>query len=575
MYLSVDEIVTRCELLAEQFPDDVALEELPEATPEARKMVLLRVKVGPKAPRHGLYIQANIHAREWGTSDIVMHFVEQLLLAHQAGINLVFGDKVFPLDDIRTALERIELFIVPCVNPDGRAFSMEQGFDEHGDFKFMWRHNRRDNGNPECFGVDLNRNFDWIWDFKTVAHPATWPENLPNCQGVINVTDDPCDPKQRYHGDKPFSEPETRNVKHVLDSHRHIRVFADVHGIRGLIMGPWADDEVQNVDPEQNFTNPAFDGLRGLGETLYTEGECAGTTLLPEGAAYREFMPAVDQARFGEFCTLQRDAIFLVRGTSYTAGASFVDMYGMSGNANDYAYSRHIADPALAKVDGYIYEFEIIGNASFQPLFEDPPGPNDMIHVIRNVSAGLAELLINVDRIPIVECTPASLDFGRVRVGTPKQRTITLANRGVRGFDVGPVALIGAAGPFSAGAPSQTHLEPGEQATIRVTAESTDTSRSIGRVAIEFAFPNETVCDVRIVKCAARGCTVPDDACVAPTFSGTSNSVVCFARALVYGLLIAVLALFVWRRSVRCKIKRLRFRIRRCRRGNDNPCRTL
>ncbi len=100
MYLNFDEIATKCELLALQFPDEVTVDTLPEPTREGRDVPLLRVRAGPKAPRHGLYIQANIHGCEWGTADIAMHFVEQLLIAFHDGTDLNFEAKTFPNDVI-------------------------------------------------------------------------------------------------------------------------------------------------------------------------------------------------------------------------------------------------------------------------------------------------------------------------------------------------------------------------------------------------------------------------------------------------------------------------------------------
>src|SRR4029453_3149133 len=94
------------------------------------------------------------------------------------------------------------------------------------------------------------------------------------------------------------------------------------------------------------------------------------------------------------------------------------------------------------------------------------------------------------------------------------------------------------------------------------------------RVAIEFAFANETVRDVRIVPCRVRGCTVAEDACVAPTF-GPAGCFACLGRLIVYGAIIIGLALFAWIPSVMCTIKQLLFRIRHCSEGNDNPCREL
>jgi hypothetical protein len=324
----------------------------------------------------------------------------------------------------------------------------------------MWRRNRRDNGDPECFGVDLNRNFDWIWDFRT-ALSANAPYDVATyCQGSFAVSDDVCDPADTYHGPKPFSEPETRNVRRVLDENPHVRVFVDVHGVLGKVMTPWADDQVQTTDPEQNFANAGFDGVRGLTDALAPTATCQAQTLDSDGPAYREFMHAVDQSRYALYAKVQQDAIASVRGAQYRTGTSYVEMYGMSGNANDYAHSRHAANPAAAKIDGYIYEFENVASLGFQPPFEEPPGPNDMIHVVRDVTAGLLGLLLAVDRIPFVETSPARVGFGRVRVGTTAQRGIAVINRGTQNVALGPVSMLGNAGPFAVTNISQKQLAP-------------------------------------------------------------------------------------------------------------------
>jgi hypothetical protein len=72
-----------------------------------------------------------------------------------------------------------------------------------------------------------------------------------------------------------------------------------------------------------------------------------------------------------------------------------------------------------------------------------------------------------------------------------------------------------------------------------------------------------------------RGCTVPEGACAAPTFAPTSSWLVCLLRAIVNAVIIAALAIFAWIPSVNCTIRQLAFRIRHCRDGNNDPCRTL
>lgn len=573
-YLTVAEIRDQCALLAEEFGDVISVATLPELTWEGRTMQFVRIVSPRKGRRHGMYVQANIHAREWPTADAAMRFVDAIVRSVATGTDAVFGNRTFPAADIEQALDRVELFVLPCVNPDGREYSMQSGFDEAGHFKVEWRHNRRNNGN-ECFGVDLNRNFDWLWDFRQQFHPDSIAEVADaggDCQGVVRVADDPCDIYQSYHGPKPFSEPETRNVKRILDDHPHIRVFVDMHGCFGKVMTPWADDEVQTSDPEQNFSNATFDGKRGLKDAL--GAGCPGTAN-PDGAAYREYMHPVDRARYRTFAALQCDAIASASGASYANGTSYLEMYGMSGNAHDYAYSRHLADPGLGKIDGYICEFRNVGQFGFHPPSEDPPGPNDLVHLADELAAGLAALLCNVPRLPMIDHQPRRLDFGLLRHNAMKELWVDLTNEGDTAIEVGPAAMIGVDGPFSVAGIDHAHREPGQRARIFVDVRAdVAAGHYASRVAIEVRKSGETVRDVRIVPCEVDVCTVPNGACVAPVFA-SSSAWLCVFKSAVWATLILALALFAFIPSVNCTIRQLAFRIRECRRGNGNPCRTL
>ena len=119
----------------------------------------------------------------------------------------------------------------------------------------MWRKNRRkvwpDLG-PACIGVDLNRNFDVLWDFQRHFAPDS----------DVSASADPCDP-QVYVGPEAASEPETRNVVWLLDQHPATRWFVDVHSYVPAIYHTWGFDENQTSDPSMTFQNPAFDGQRG------------------------------------------------------------------------------------------------------------------------------------------------------------------------------------------------------------------------------------------------------------------------------------------------------------------------
>ena len=76
-----------------------------------------------------------------------------------------------------------------------------------------------------------------------------------------------------------------------------------------------------------------------------------------------------------------------VRGDVYDVSPSF-SLYATSGASDDYAYSRHRANPALPKVLG----FSIECGHDFQPEWSEAEA------VIRDVSAALARLAVDVSK---------------------------------------------------------------------------------------------------------------------------------------------------------------------------------
>src|SRR5205814_8157325 len=80
----------------------------------------------------------------------------------------------------------------------------------------FWRKNRRPAPRGQGFrsiGVDLNRNFPFLWRFD--RHFA---------QGTVESTHKPGD-YETYVGPRPASEPETRNVMWLLDRFPNIRYY--------------------------------------------------------------------------------------------------------------------------------------------------------------------------------------------------------------------------------------------------------------------------------------------------------------------------------------------------------------
>src|SRR5262249_18182339 len=165
---------------------------------------------------------------------------------------------------------------------------------------------------------DLNRNYDFLWE---------WIIGLTSSVPSIET----------YHGSAPFSEPETRNVRWMLDTYPNITGFVDVHSYSELVLNPWSDAHNQSTDPTQNFQNPAWDGLRGT------------------ASGYGEYIPAADQTKFTDMGNRIRDAIAAVRGRVYTVEQGFA-LYGASGVSSDYAYSRFFRGGGKRKVWALVFE---------------------------------------------------------------------------------------------------------------------------------------------------------------------------------------------------------------------------
>jgi murein tripeptide amidase MpaA len=343
-YFNVAEVETATVNLAAAFPSVCQLITLPNLTVEGRTSHALRLGGGSPGSRDVAMIICGVHAREWGSCEIALNLATDLLGAFSGNHGLTYGGKSFSAAQIQGLLGTLHIVIFPLVNPDGRHFSQTS--------QAMWRKNRNPaySSNPGCVGVDINRNYDFLFDFATTFAPGSG----------VSVSADPCD-FQVYHGPAPFSERETQNVRWLIDAFPRTRWFIDVHSFAQDMLFNWGDDQNQSNNPAMNFTNAAFDGQRGLASD-----------------SYREFIPsddlAVAQRLAGRFVT----DLQAVRGKAYTSKPSF-DLYPTSGASDDYVYARHISDPGKGKIYGFTVEW----GAEFQPPWAE------MENIIRDVSAGL------------------------------------------------------------------------------------------------------------------------------------------------------------------------------------------
>jgi murein tripeptide amidase MpaA len=422
-YLNVAEVDTAVQNLAAAYPALTQLIALPFATVEGRASHALRIGAGAAGSRDVLMVIGGQHAREWGSCEICINFAADLLEAYDTGTGLAYGGKSFTAAQVQGIVDGLHVVVFPLVNPDGRHHSQTADPD--------WRRNRnpaQSGGSPSCVGVDLNRNYDFLFDFKNRFHPTAYsPANLDR----LIVSDDPCDSGQTYHGPSAFSEAETQNVRWLLDAFPRTRWFFDVHSFSELILYSWGDDNNQSADPAMNFGNPAFDGDRGL------LGD----------AAYGEYVPAGDALIARTLAERMRDAIAEVRGKTYTALQS-IELYPTSGTSKDYAYARHFVDPSKSKT----YAFTIEWGTEFQPDWDE------MELIIQDVTAGLIDFCVAApcagDLIGVSLDTP-SLQFIDVPAGeeTVRAAVFTLQTCGAVTMQVQAPTPVVLTGPGSFGLP--------------------------------------------------------------------------------------------------------------------------
>ncbi|XP_058814560.1 carboxypeptidase B1-like isoform X2 [Topomyia yanbarensis] len=244
-----------------------------------------------------IIVDAGIHAREWITVSTALYLIKKL---------------VDDSDQYRY-LHDYKWVIIPLVNPDGYIYSMTT--DRY------WRKNRR-RINDKCYGVDLNRNFGYSWEsgaelYSKECHPG-------------------------FRGPAPFSEPEARALRSVLDSNDDAKLYITLHSYGGYFIFPWSHDSasVQNVAD-----------LRQVG---------------------------VGAAR----------AIWNYNRHEYKVGSSAeILRYQATGTSIDYAYSIGIELPFAMEIAEYGYsDFQPPPNAIDQIVKESFIGIKEMVYAMKNLS---------------------------------------------------------------------------------------------------------------------------------------------------------------------------------------------
>ncbi|MCX5042137.1 M14 family zinc carboxypeptidase [Aldersonia sp. NBC_00410] len=357
--LNVDEIGSAIDGLVNEY--GIPTFTLPNGTAEGRPST--GGQIGDVDPDlYHVYFTAGVHARERGGPDALIYFIADLLHANKFGTGITFGARSYSNADVHKALNTGIVFF-PLVNPDGVAW------DQRTDT--LWRKNRNPAsaipGSAKSIGVDINRNYDFLWDYRTHFDPSITGNSAL-------ASDDPS--AETFHGTAPFSEPETRNVGWVFDRFPRLNWYMDIHSAVGDILYNWGDDDDQVGDEGMRFFDPRWDGARGV---LTTND-------------YREWLPEADLGRIKNVARRTAAAMAAVGGRPFRPIPA-ADLYATSGASDDYAYSRSWINPDHSKAHGFTMEFGYPTN--FYPTL------TEYHQNLADVGAGLMEFCLAAADHPV------------------------------------------------------------------------------------------------------------------------------------------------------------------------------
>uniref|UniRef100_A0AAG5DGG9 Peptidase M14 domain-containing protein n=1 Tax=Anopheles atroparvus TaxID=41427 RepID=A0AAG5DGG9_ANOAO len=230
-YYTLEEIYEWIDGMVAQYPSVLSVSTIGQ-TYEGRDMKV--IKLSYKAGNVGIFIDANIHAREWITSATITWVLNELLTSEEPSVRFI--------------AENYDWYIVPVANPDGFAYTHTT--------ERLWRKTRTQH-NLLCYGTDPNRNFNFQWN-----------------NGGTSTT--PC--SDTYSGTAPESEVEVSNLTTFIRSiAATVKLSLSIHSRGQYILFPFG---YSNAPRAYNYQDLMQVGQRASVEIykLYQKPYRVGTT---------------------------------------------------------------------------------------------------------------------------------------------------------------------------------------------------------------------------------------------------------------------------------------------------------
>ncbi|KNC30333.1 hypothetical protein FF38_03910 [Lucilia cuprina] len=242
---TLDEIYEWLDMIVERYPDIVTPFDIGYSY-EGR--LIKGIKISYKPGNKAVFIESNIHAREWITSATITYIIDELLVPRNPGV--------------RKIAESVDWWIIPVLNVDGFVYSHE--------VNRMWRKSRLPSDpTGKCIGTDLNRNFDFLWM-------------------LTGASSDPC--SETYAGPSAESDQEIKQMLQFINNtipEDTIKIYISLHSYGQYVLSPWGHTDTEfpeHYDQMMHVAKGYADALYRRYKTVFTYGSSATTLYKVSGS---------------------------------------------------------------------------------------------------------------------------------------------------------------------------------------------------------------------------------------------------------------------------------------------------